>query len=111
MQRGVPLTGNVRRSCFLNFPWTHAAIPRPVLCCSMTGEQNMSNTLLREGNPVVPQTFINLAAAIRHGLRSYGVAGASVALGLAAAPVFAQDAAAQAADQKSQSLETIVVTG
>ena len=56
----------------------------------------MSTTLLRE--------------AIRHGLRGYGVAGASaVALGCLAAPAIAQDAAAP--DQKGQALDTIVVTG
>jgi len=55
----------------------------------------MSTTLLRE--------------AIRRGLRSYGVAGASVAaLGCIAAPAIAQDAAK---DQKGQALDTIVVTG
>jgi len=56
----------------------------------------MSNTLLRN--------------AIRIGLRKYAVAGASIALGSVAS-----SAAAQTADQssapKSQSLETIVVTG
>jgi len=56
----------------------------------------MSNTLLRN--------------AIRIGLRKYAVAGASIALGSVAS-----NAAAQTADQssapKSQSLETIVVTG
>jgi outer membrane receptor protein involved in Fe transport len=54
----------------------------------------MSNTLLRN--------------AIRSALRSYAVAGASVALGTAASGAAAQD---QSADQKNQSLETIVVTG
>jgi outer membrane receptor protein involved in Fe transport len=57
----------------------------------------MSTTLLRE--------------AIRRGLRSYTVAGASVALGCIAAPVLAQDAAANKPDQKGQALDTIVVTG
>ena len=55
----------------------------------------MSTTLLRE--------------SIRHALRNYGLAGASVALGCVAAPAMAQDAPGN--DQKSQSLETIVVTG
>ena len=54
----------------------------------------MSNTLLRN--------------AIRAGLRNYAVAGASLALGTVASGAAAQD---QSADQKSQSLETIVVTG
>jgi len=56
----------------------------------------MSNTLLRN--------------AIRNGLRSYAVAGASIALGSVASGAAAQNAD-QGADQKSQSLETIVVTG
>ena len=55
----------------------------------------MSTTLLRE--------------AIRQGLRSYGVAGASIALGAIAAPAIAQDA--NGPDQKGQALDTIVVTG
>jgi outer membrane receptor protein involved in Fe transport len=76
----------------------------------------MSTTLLREGNfeksPNFEKSgFAILPAAIRHGLRGYGAAGASIAFGLAAAPAMAQDTDAQAADQKSQSLETIVVTG
>jgi outer membrane receptor protein involved in Fe transport len=54
----------------------------------------MSNTLLRN--------------AIRNALRNYAVAGASIALGSVASSAAAQD---QAPDQKSQSLETIVVTG
>jgi outer membrane receptor protein involved in Fe transport len=60
----------------------------------MTGEKNMSNTLLRE--------------AIRHGLRTYGIAGATLASGFVTLPALAQDAAA---DQNSQKLETITVTG
>jgi len=56
----------------------------------------MSNTLLRN--------------AIRNALRNYAVAGASIALGSAASGAVAQNAD-QGADQKSQSLETIVVTG
>ena len=48
------------------------------LCCLSTGEKLMSNTLLRK--------------AIRRGLRGYGIAGASVALGCAAIPAFAQTA-------------------
>ena len=71
----------------------------------------MSNTLLREGKFEKSPGFANLAAAIRHGLRGYGAAGASIAFGLAVTPAIAQDTGAQAADQKSQSLETIVVTG
>ena len=55
----------------------------------------MSTTLLRE--------------AIRRGLRTYSVAGASVAFGCIAAPALAQDAGAN--DQKGQALDTIVVTG
>ena len=55
----------------------------------------MSNTLLRD--------------AIRQNLRSYGLAGATVALGVAAAPALAQQT--PPTDQKGQSLETIVVTG
>jgi hypothetical protein len=76
----------------------------------------MSTTLLREG---IFEKSLNLKksgaailpAAIRHALRGYGAAGASIAFGLAAVPAMAQDTGAQAADQKSQSLETIVVTG
>ena len=76
----------------------------------------MSTTLLREGIFEKSPDFKKsgsaiLPAAIRHALRGYGAAGASIALGLAAAPAMAQDTGAQAADQKSQSLETIVVTG
>ncbi len=55
----------------------------------------MSNTLLRD--------------AIRQGLRTYGLAGASIALGVSAVPAAAQQATSS--DQKGQSLETIVVTG
>jgi len=55
----------------------------------------MSHTLLRE--------------SIRQALRSYGLAGASVALSCAAVPALAQDSAPK--DTKSQALETIVVTG
>ncbi|MEO5623102.1 MAG: TonB-dependent receptor [Dokdonella sp.] len=54
----------------------------------------MSNTLLRE--------------AIRQGLRTYGIAGATLASGFIALPAIAQDAAA---DTNSQKLETITVTG
>src|SRR5947209_10083931 len=57
----------------------------------------MSTTLLRE--------------SIRRGLRSYSVAGASVALGCIGAPALAQDAGANANKDKGQSLDTIVVTG
>ena len=53
----------------------------------------MSNTLLR--------------GAIRRGLRTYGVAGATLACASAALPAFAQDAQ----DQADQKLETITVTG
>ena len=53
----------------------------------------MSNTLLRE--------------AIRRGLRTYGIAGASLACTTAALPALAQDAQ----DQSDQKLETITVTG
>ena len=56
----------------------------------------MSHTLLRE--------------CIRHALRNYGLAGASVALGCAAVSAQAQDTAPPR-DNKSQALETIVVTG
>jgi outer membrane receptor protein involved in Fe transport len=56
----------------------------------------MSNTLLRD--------------AIRRGLRTYGVAGAAVAFGAGVTPVLAQTAA-PGDQQKSQALETIVVTG
>jgi outer membrane receptor protein involved in Fe transport len=59
----------------------------------MTGEEHMSNTLLRE--------------AIRRGLRTYGIAGATLACGTAALPALAQDAQ----DQSDQKLETITVTG
>ena len=54
----------------------------------------MRNTLLRQ--------------AIVRGLRSYGVAGATLAMGSAALPAMAQDAPQ---DQNSQKLETITVTG
>src|SRR5437868_6546638 len=51
-----------------------------------------------------------LRTSIRRGLRSYSVAGASVAaLGFIGTPAFSQDAAS--ADQKGQALDTIVVTG
>ncbi|HZP66247.1 MAG TPA: hypothetical protein VFB32_08050, partial [Rudaea sp.] len=53
----------------------------------------MSSTLLRN--------------AIRQGLRTYGLAGAAVALGYSAVPAQAQDAT----PDKSQALDTIVVTG
>ena len=56
----------------------------------------MSNTLLR--------------IAIRNALRNYAITGASIALGSAASGAAGQNVD-QAADQKSQSLETIVVTG
>jgi outer membrane receptor protein involved in Fe transport len=59
----------------------------------MTGEEHMSNSLLRE--------------AIRRGLRTYGIAGATLACGTAALPALAQDAQ----DQGDQKLETITVTG
>src|SRR4029079_19129818 len=59
----------------------------------MTGEPHMSNTLLR--------------GAIRRGLRTYGVAGATLACTSAALPAFAQ--AAQ--DTAHQKLENITVTG
>ncbi|HET6545418.1 MAG TPA: hypothetical protein VFG55_01575, partial [Rhodanobacteraceae bacterium] len=54
----------------------------------------MSNSLLRE--------------AIRRGLRSYGIVGASMAIGCVAVPALAQDAAQ---DQNAEQLETITVTG
>src|SRR6185295_18320084 len=54
---------------------------------------HMSNTLLR--------------GAIRRGLRTYGVAGATLACTSAALPAFAQDAQ----DTADQKLETITVTG
>src|SRR3954468_23230454 len=50
-----------------------------------------------------------LRNAVRRGLQSYGVAGMSLAFTCASAPAIAQDA--DAANQKGQSLDTIVVTG
>jgi outer membrane receptor protein involved in Fe transport len=82
-------------SLFFNFRWTRAAILRPVFVVFYNWRNFMSTTLLRE--------------AIRRGLRTYSVAGASVAFGCIAAPALAQDAGAN--DQKGQSLDTIVVTG
>ncbi|MGA8276611.1 MAG: TonB-dependent receptor plug domain-containing protein, partial [Rhodanobacteraceae bacterium] len=57
----------------------------------------MSNTLLRN--------------AIRGGLRPYGVAGATIALGCIAMPAVAQDAQDQNNTQQGEKLETITVTG
>src|SRR3954468_12088392 len=50
-----------------------------------------------------------LRNAVRRGLQSYGVAGMSLAFTCASAPAIAQDA--DAASDKGQALDTIVVTG
>jgi outer membrane receptor protein involved in Fe transport len=95
-QRRPPASVNSSALRFFKFPMTRRAIPRGGPLAFYNWRNFMSTTLLRE--------------AIRRGLRSYGVAGASVALGCIAAPAVAQDAAG-ANDQKGQALDTIVVTG